>query len=253
MPLASILIPVYNREKLVLRTVRAAMAQTVSDIEIVVVDNHSTDATFDAVAALAESDKRIKLYRNETNIGPVRNWLKCAEYATAPYSKIVFSDDLIAPAYLERTLPHLISPDCGLAYSYALVGREDWVGVPQYRAFHETTKFAREYFLRASTYIDHFTPVSPGAAVLRTADLRKNLLLDLPGIQGYDFNRTGAGVDWLIYTLTALSYRYVTYVDEPLVYFHAHDASISGANTDNLVPQGYALAKQWLRQTVKGL
>jgi len=253
MPLVSILIPVYNREQLVVRAVRAAMAQTIADIEIIVVDNCSTDGTYDAVAALAAADPRIKLYRNATNIGPVKNWLACAEYATAPYAKILFSDDLIAPTFVERALPSLLSPECGLVYSYALVGREEWKGVAQYRAFRGNTNFAREYFLRSSTYIEHFTPVSPGAAMLRTADLRKNLLLELPGIPNYDFNRTGAGVDWLIYALTALSYPYVTYIDEPLVFFFAHDDSISGANENNLVPEGYALARQWLRQSVKGL
>ncbi|WP_067272638.1 glycosyltransferase family 2 protein [Mitsuaria sp. 7] len=253
MATVAILIPVYNRETLVVRAVESALAQTYRDIEVIVVDNCSTDGTYAAVEAIAARDPRVKLFRNETNIGPVRNWLACADKTTAPYAKILFSDDLIAPQFVERTLPHLINNECGLVYTYALVGREEWKGVPQYRAFRGTTNFAREYFLRSTTYIEHFTPVSPGAALLRTADLRKNLLTELPGLPDYDFNRTGAGVDWLIYALTALSYPYVTYVDEPLTFFFAHDDSISGANESNLVPEGYALARQWLRATVKGL
>ncbi|MDC8786920.1 glycosyltransferase family 2 protein [Roseateles koreensis] len=253
MPLVSILIPVYNREALVVRAVEAALAQTIADIEVVVVDNCSTDNTYAVVETIAKRDARVKLFRNETNIGPVKNWLACANYATAPYAKLLFSDDLIAPNFVERTLPALINPECGLVYSYAVVGREEWKGVEQYRAFRGNTNFAREYFLRSTTYIEHFTPVSPGAALLRTADLRKNLLTELPGIPDYDFNRTGAGVDWLIYTLTALAYPYVTYVDEPLTFFFAHDNSISGANENNLVPEGYALARQWLKHVVKGL
>jgi glycosyltransferase involved in cell wall biosynthesis len=253
MPLVSILIPVYNRENLIGRTLQAALAQTVEDIEVIVVDNQSTDGTYAKAAEFAAQDSRVRLFRNDSNLGPVRNWLKCAEYAIAPYCKIVFSDDLIAPTYVERTLPHVIAPDCGLAYTYAIVGREPWQGVPQYRAFHQTTKFARDYFIRAATYIEHFIPVSPGAAILRTADLRKNLLLELPGVTDYDFNRTGAGVDWLVYLLTALKYPHVAYVDEPLTWFHAHNESISGANENNLVPLGYELGRQWLRKVVKGL
>jgi len=110
-PITSILIPVYNRETLVRRAIESAQAQTVQDIEIVVVDNASTDGTFDVVAAMAETDRRIKLLRNATNIGPVRNWQACAAQATAPYSKIVFSDDAIAPTYLERTLPALLAAE----------------------------------------------------------------------------------------------------------------------------------------------
>lgn len=253
MPIASILIPVYNREHLIARTLQSALAQTVTDIEIIVVDNHSTDATFDVVAALAEQDKRIRLFRNDDNVGPVRNWIKCVAYASAPYAKILFSDDLIAPTFLERTLPHILSPDCGLVYTPAMVGQQDWTGGVHYRAFLSDCKFARDAFVRAATHMEHFTPVSPGAALFRTADLRKHIFTSLPGVDGYDFARFGAGVDWLIYTLTALNYPYVAYVAEPLVYFHAHAGSISISNEDNQVPTGYALAKKWLCATVKGL
>ena len=45
----------------------------------------------------------------------------------------------------------------------------------------------------------------------------------------------------------------MAYVDAPLTYFHAHAGSISIHNENNLVPMGYAMAKQWLRLTLKGL
>lgn len=252
-PLVSILVPVYNRENLVGRTLKAALAQTVADIEVIVVDNQSTDGTFDVCAGLAEYDKRIRLYRNDSNLGPVRNWMKCVEYASAPYAKILFSDDLIAPTFIERTLPALLAPDCALAYTPAIVGYEDWKGGMQYRQFQGDCKILRDAFVRLATHMEHFTPVSPGAALFRTADLRKHIFTELPGVQGYDFARYGAGVDWLIYTLTALNYGHVAYIDEPLTYFHAHAGSISINNENNLVPTGYALAKKWLCNTVKGL
>jgi glycosyltransferase involved in cell wall biosynthesis len=253
MSIASILVPVYNRENLIGRTLQTALAQTIIDIEIIVVDNQSTDSTFDVVAAMAENDRRIRLYRNSENLGPVRNWIKCVEYATTPFAKILFSDDLIAPTYLERTLPALISPECALVYTPAVVGYEDWKGSVQYRAFTSNCQIARDYFVRAATHMEHFTPVSPGAALFRTLDLRKHILTELPNVQGYDFAHYGAGVDWLIYTLTALNYEYVAYVAEPLVYFHAHEGSISISNENNCVPMGYALAKKWLCMAVKGL
>lgn len=253
MPIASILVPVYNRQDLIGRTLQSALAQTVQDIEIVVVDNHSNDGTFDVVAALAESDRRIRLFRNAENLGPVRNWIECVRLATSPFSKILFSDDLIAPTYLERTLPQLLNPQCGLVYTTALIGRKDWTGSVHYRAFIGDCRIARDAFVRLATNLEHLTPDSPGAALFRTADLRKNILTELPGTVGYDFARYGAGVDWLIYPLTALGYEHVAYVDAPLAYFHAHEGSISIHNEGNQVPMGYAMAKQWLRQRVKGL
>ena len=58
MPVASILIPVFNREKLVQRAIQSALAQTLSDIEVIVVDNASTDSTWEVVQGLAGTDGR---------------------------------------------------------------------------------------------------------------------------------------------------------------------------------------------------
>ena len=254
MAIASILIPVFNRENLVQRAIQAAVDQTLRDIEIIVVDNASTDSTWEVVQGLAGMDGRIRAFRNETNLGPVRNWQRCVEYAQAPFSKILFSDDLIATNYLERTIPALFDSSCGLVYVPCMVGYEEWQGGTFYRAFANDCKFTRDSFVRAATLMEHFTPVSPGAAVFRTNDLRKNILTALPGVSGYDFAATGAGVDWLIYMLTALAYPYVKYVCDPLVFFRAHEGSISvGTKTRDSVPKGYILAKEWLRASVGGL
>lgn len=99
MPIASILIPMYNRENLIQETIESALTQTISDIEVVVVDNASTDDSFGIVDAISKLDSRVRLYRNDENIGAVNNWKKCVSYSTAPYSKILFSDDLIGPNF----------------------------------------------------------------------------------------------------------------------------------------------------------
>jgi len=196
---------------------------------------------------MSKMDKRIKAYRNSENIGPVRNWQRCAALATSPFSKILFSDDLLAPTFLEKTLPDLFSAGCGLVYCPAQVGRSHWTGVVQYRAFLEKTKLSRDYFLRASLLVEHFSPYSPGACLLRTTDLRKNLHASIEGIENYDFNKSGAGVDWLLYLLTASSYEYVSYVPEPLVFFLAHDQSLS-ALPGRYAVQGYEIIRNLLMQ-----
>jgi glycosyltransferase involved in cell wall biosynthesis len=254
MPIASILVPVYNRESLIERTLMSALAQTVADIEIVVVDNQSTDRTYEVCASMAAQDSRIVLHRNDTNVGPVRNWIECARRASAPFSKIVFSDDLIAPNYLERTLPHLIAKDTGFVFTPIICGEEEWKGVLHYRNFLDDCRFTSDAFIRAAVRMGgYITPVSPGAALFRTSDLRKHILTELPGITDYDFAATGAGVDWLIFGMTALHYTNVAYVCDPLVFFRQHPGSISIRNENDLVPRGYALAQQWFVSRVHGI
>ena len=88
--LVSILIPVYNRETLIEDTVQSALNQTYPNIEIIVVDNKSTDRTWDILEKLANRDSRIKIFQNKTNIGPVRNWKRCIDNASGKYGKILW-------------------------------------------------------------------------------------------------------------------------------------------------------------------
>lgn len=253
MPIVSILIPTYNREKFIKQTIECALAQTIQDIEVILVDNCSTDSTITIAQEIAKTDSRLKIFKNEENVGPVKNWQVCAGLANSPYSKILFSDDLIKPNFLERTLPPILNSECAFSYTPGIVGWTPWIGGTHYRAFSGDCKITRDYYARASTYLEHFFPYSPAAALFRTSDLKKHIFSSLPGVEDYDFNKYGAGVDWLIYMLTALNYQHIAYIDEPLVFFRAHDESITIKNESNMIPLGYDLAKKWLKSIVNGL
>lgn len=253
MPLVSILIPTYNRANLIHRAIDSALAQTFRDFEIVIVDNCSTDNTLDILLEYERKfPKTIRVFQNSENLGPVMNWKKCASLAQAPFCKIIFSDDMIQNDYLEKTVPEIINPNCGLVYTPAMVGFLDWEGSTHYKAFQNNTQISRDHFVRLTTLLEHFCPVSPGAALFRTIDLQESIFSHISGID-YDFSGTGAGVDWLIYPLIALKYKYVSYVSESLVYFHAHSDSISIKNENNSIPLGYALAKKWFTESVPGI
>jgi glycosyltransferase involved in cell wall biosynthesis len=66
--LVSIIIPVYNREDTILRAVESVCNQTYSNIEIIVVDDASTDSTMEKLQLI--KDKRVRYYRNNINMGP---------------------------------------------------------------------------------------------------------------------------------------------------------------------------------------
>ena len=242
-PAASIIIPVYNRSKLVLESIKSAQQQTIENIEIIVIDNASTDGTYESCQEHALLDSRVRIFRNDTNIGPVMNWKKGVTYATADFSKLLFSDDLIEPKYLEKCLPPLPDPSCGLVYTPARISPVPHEGRVFYDSFLGDTKIRKTQFIYASTFIDGFTPVSPGACICRTNDLNKNIHLDLTGYESPLFASTGAGVDWLIYALTALQYEYVQYIDSCEVYFRAHNRNLS---SEAGVPECYANAKRFL-------
>ena len=119
--LVSILIPVYNREEFIGECIESALVQTFASIEIVVVDNASTDKTWEICQQFAAKDHRVRVFQNDINIGPVRNWLACVMQARGEYTKILWSDDLIHPDFLEKMLPYLEDPCVGFVYSSAYI------------------------------------------------------------------------------------------------------------------------------------
>lgn len=91
-PLVSICIPVYNSEKTIVSTVQSIVNQTYQNLEIIIVDNASTDHTLAFLEKF--TDPRINIYKNDINIGAERNFSKCIELATGDYIAIFHADDL---------------------------------------------------------------------------------------------------------------------------------------------------------------
>ena len=100
--LVSVCIPCYNAEKTIEKTILSVLNQTYSNIEIIICDNKSTDHTVQIIHSI--SDSRLKLYKNETNIGIVLNFQKSLSYATGQYVKMLCADDIISLDCIEKQL-----------------------------------------------------------------------------------------------------------------------------------------------------
>jgi glycosyltransferase involved in cell wall biosynthesis len=72
--LISVVMPVYNEEGFVARALDALQSQTWKNLEIIVVDDYSTDATADIVKAAAAKDPRVQYHLNSTGLSKRRNW-----------------------------------------------------------------------------------------------------------------------------------------------------------------------------------
>jgi glycosyltransferase involved in cell wall biosynthesis len=242
-PDVSILIPVYNRKLFIADCIQSVLDQTYQDFEVVVVDNASEDGTWDICQQFAAKDQRVRVFQNETNIGAVRNWLRCISLAKGTYGKILFSDDLILPSFLEKTIPLLeVDQECAFVYTAAEIFSES--GVIAAKAYTSDSDVMKsDDFIRRSLK-DANVPVSPGCALFRMEDLRKNLLLSVPNRGNVDITEKGAGSDLLIYLLTANDYDHVRIINEPLSRFRAHPGSITIHEQSRITPY-YDLAKIW--------
>lgn len=104
-PVVSIVIPTYNRVRDLERALKSVFAQTYSDWEALVVDNHSSDNTDDLIKSC--NDSRINLFKIHNNgvIAASRNL--GIQHANGEYVAFLDSDDWWAPQKLEKSLKHL--------------------------------------------------------------------------------------------------------------------------------------------------
>lgn len=100
--LISVLIPAYNVEKYLGRCLRSVLKQTYQNLEVVVVDDGSTDDTYLVAKKYADTDQRIILLRkpNQNNVAITRNFL--LEHCRGKYCVWVDSDDCIRRNYIEK-------------------------------------------------------------------------------------------------------------------------------------------------------
>lgn len=101
-PLVSICIPTYNRADMIGKAIESALSQTYKNIEVIVVDNNSTDNTAEIVASY--KDTRLHYTKNVRNLGLFGNCNQCIDLAKGTYLHILHSDDYIDPGFTERCI-----------------------------------------------------------------------------------------------------------------------------------------------------
>ena len=112
--LISVIIPVYNVEKYVERCVESVLHQTYKNIEVILVDDGSTDCSGEICDSLAKKDKRIiVVHQNNQGLGPARN--TGLNRIKGEYVSFVDSDDWIHSQTYEVLLAELIFNQCEIA------------------------------------------------------------------------------------------------------------------------------------------
>src|SRR5262245_38039803 len=96
-PRVSIGMPVRNGEPFIADAIDSLLAQTLTDFELIICDNASTDRTQEICGEYAAQDARIRYYRNPTNLGPAQNHNKCFELSRGEYFRWHAHDDMCLP------------------------------------------------------------------------------------------------------------------------------------------------------------
>ena len=208
----SVCIPSYNAEPFIGETIKSVLDSDYRNFEIIVNDDASTDNT----PAIVESirDGRIRFYRNERNVGPVRNWNLAVTKATGEYVSLLNHDDLYGPFWLTFAAYQLEkNPRIGwVATAHCVIdttGRTSEI-VSRFRTTGEIPR--EEAFLEMAK----FNGVGPGVVV------RRKILEEM----GYYDENAGPGADNYLCMRLAMNY--------PLYYSAAYPHTSWRLHRDNL-------------------
>jgi glycosyltransferase involved in cell wall biosynthesis len=112
LPYFSIGIPVYNAEKHIEETIRAIQSQNFVDFEIICVDDGSNDNSLELLTSISQIDSRIKIYRNNENMGIAYTRKKICDIATGKFFLWVDADDYMLDGCLIRLYNYFKDENC---------------------------------------------------------------------------------------------------------------------------------------------
>jgi teichuronic acid biosynthesis glycosyltransferase TuaG len=129
----SVFIPLYNTEKFIAKTVNSVRQQSYADWELIILDDCSTDQSFQICCEMSLTDKRIKVFKNDSNLGMMRNWNKGLSMCNSPYFAKLDCDDWWHPDMLNACLDILEkNEDIGLVMTrYAVVKNDQDLGTTE--------------------------------------------------------------------------------------------------------------------------
>ena len=110
----SIIIPAYNEEKSIARAIKSATAQSLKDIEVIVVNDASTDQTADIVSSFAATDNRIHLISHDTNMGLNKTRITGLNAANGEFITFMDGDDTIEPLAAEKLYQQAVDSACDI-------------------------------------------------------------------------------------------------------------------------------------------
>jgi len=155
-PLVSVLVAVHDGEPFVRTALLSILRQTVSDLELIVVDDHSSDGTAETLAAL--DDPRVRVLRNDAQLGLAGSLNRALDEARGRYVARMDADDAAFPDWLARGVALLDSrPDLGVVGAGVLDITED--GDPRELHLHDAGRAALRWRALFSAPVFHNTVV----------------------------------------------------------------------------------------------
>jgi len=245
-PIVSFVIPCYKLAHLLPECVRSILSQTFEDLEILIMDDCSPDNTAEVGSSF--TDARVRVVRNESNLGALRNYNKGIALSRGKYIWLISADDYLRRSCVVRRYVDLMEAHPSVGYTFC-----PGIGV---RAGEETNVLGYSVYGNRDRVVDgqvflrtllNYNKVLAPSAMARRECYERISYFPLDVVWAETAVDMIWGGDWYLWLAFALQWD-VGYFAEPMVCYREHDGSMTNAVTQEKLSNCLAadLAVPWL-------
>lgn len=213
----SVCIPTYNSAKHLKSAIQSVLDQTYKDFELIIVDNNSSDNTFDIVSSY--SDPRVYYLKNPLTVSMAENWNICVKAAKGEYVCLLHADDTYLSELLQNEV-EVMSKDPEIGYVYSGVNFIDEQGKITNSSLPYNSDLVKQGMEQFQRHIFGNYLYCPSVMVKRQC-----------------YEKVGAYnpelkylVDWDMWLRIALSSYKVAYIAKLLANYRMHQGSVSSSS-----------------------
>ena len=239
MPTVSVIMPCFNHGRFLVESARGILQQSYKDLELIIVDDHSSDNSWEVISDLALQDPRVRMIRHERNLGASRSRNDGLRAAKGEFFGFCDSDDIWEPDKLSIQMRILQeTPACDLAYCDALF--IDEVGQPSGKRFSEEFPVPGTGGGRLFNELIFRNFINMQTVLMRRACMEHSGYFD-EGIKWVE--------DWWYWVKVSRAHRFV-YLAQPLAKYRVHAKSTGVTQKRGYAINRYKVYRRLLNEEV---
>jgi len=229
--MVSVIIPNYNHHNFLVQRIDSVLSQTYQDIEVIILDDCSTDNSWEIIEKYRSNFKVSEIVYNKENSGSVfRQWKRGIDLAKGEYIWIAESDDFAEPELLSKMIPVLEKDkEIGLIYCNSKVIYAESINNKRYESLNDlrtnmfnSTLWNHSFSMVGTEFLSKYLSKKCVINNASAAIFRKNALNHSKTNLEY-FKYAG---DWAVYVDIALTNK-IAFFNEMLSNYRDHESNAS--------------------------
>jgi len=204
--LVSVIIPAHNAEKYIKEAIDSALAQTYKNIEIIVVDDSSTDDTKGIVLSYADPRIRLVTHEDSLNHGPCKSRHLGYTLSKGAYIAFLDDDDIFLPQKIEKQVRFLEKRDAVMTHCKVILQNE--TSIPYTWNFSLGMKAKQYNLIKDTDYLSR-DDICISSSLIRSEALKR---------VDFDIDKLTSAEDWYLWvSLSSQTKKDFLYTPEPLL------------------------------------